>query len=65
MTAFVINSRTAVVALRPDLLIVLWCVWGPAGLFPGRAEVYFDTEHVFYHWGAQFAGVPTHLLPRS
>lgn len=58
MIAFIINSRTAVVALRPDLLIVLWCVWGPAGLFPGRAEVYFD-------WEAQFAGVPTHLLLRS
>ena len=64
MTVLIVHPRCAVVALRPDLVLVLWCVWGPAGLFPAQVEAYVDTPGAFIRYGARFAGVPDHLLPR-
>lgn len=63
MTALILSPRCAVVALTPNLVLVLWCVWGPAGLFPAQVDAYVDMPHAMACYRGRFAGVPAHLLP--
>lgn len=65
MTVLIVNPRCAVVALRPDLVLVLWCVWGPNGLFPAQVDAYVDLPWALACYRARFAGVPEHLLPQG
>lgn len=63
MTALIINPRCAVVALHPSLVLVMWCAWGPAGLFPAQVDAYVDMPCATACYRVRFAGVPARWLP--